>query len=191
MKVIAFVEGKPQPQPRTTQKVKFLFSNTVEYWTGVDSENLRKSGLGMLNSKGKPYKPTRYAYRLARMLKINEYRRLVYDTVTMYCKGKEAPTQFLFMFYLFHTPKTWTKKKAKSKEWDFHIVKPDYKNLLTGVEDSLYKEDSVCNAVAHYKIYVPKEYKQGLLILEDQDIHRYIIDAAFDVFKELPETKAQ
>lgn len=190
MKVIAFVEGKPQPQPRTTQKVKFLFSNTVEYWMGVDAENARKADLGMLNTKDKPYKATRYAYRLARLLKINEYRRLVLETVTKYCKGGKIPTQFLFMFYLFHTPKTWSKKKAASMEWQFHVVKPDYKNLLTGVEDSLYEQDSYCNAVAHYKVYVPKEYKQGLLVLENEEIHKYIMDMSFEVFKGLEEAKS-
>ena len=189
MKVIAFVEGKPQPQPRTTQKVKFLFSSPIEHWIKVDKENTEKAALGMLNKKGNPYKQTRYAYRLQRMLNINEYRRGVLETVTKYCGGKKIPTQFLFMFYLFHTPKTWSKKKALSMEWQFHVVKPDYKNLLTGVEDSLYEQDSYCNAVAHYKVYVPKEYKQGLLILENEEIHRYIMDAAFDIFKGLKETK--
>jgi hypothetical protein len=75
-------------------------------------------------------------------------------------------------------------------EWQFHVVKPDYKNLLTGVEDSLYEQDSYCNAVAHYKMYVPKEYKQGLLILESEEVHRYIMEMAFDIFKEMPETKS-
>jgi Holliday junction resolvase RusA-like endonuclease len=89
------------------------------------------------------------------------------------------------MFYLFHTPKTWSKKKARLHEWKFHIVKPDYKNLLTAVEDSLYKEDSVCNAVAHYKLYVPKDYKEGLLILENEEVHQFAINAAIEALKDL------
>lgn len=190
MKVIAFVEGRPQPQPRTTQKVKFLFGSPIEHWVKVDRENAEKAELGLLNRKGNPFKPTRYAYRLERMLKINEYRRGVQSTVMKYCKGSDIPTQFLFMFYLFHTPKSWSKKKSMAAEWQFHVFKPDYKNLLTSVEDSLYEQDSYCNAVAHYKIYVPKEYKQGLLILENEEIHRYVMDMAFDIFKGMRETKS-
>jgi Holliday junction resolvase RusA-like endonuclease len=190
MKVIAFIEGRPQPQPRTTQKVRFLFGSPLEHWVKVDKANAEKAALGLLNRNGKPFKATRYAYRLERMMKINEYRRKVRETVISYCKEKEIPTQFLFMFYLFHTPKTWSKKKAASVEWQFHVFKPDYKNLLTGIEDSLYEQDSYCNAVSHYKIYVPKEYKQGVLILQNEEIHRYIMDAAFDIFKELEEAKS-
>ena len=149
-----------------------------------------KAAQGLLNRKGNPYKPTRYAYRLKRMLKINKYRQGVQTTVASYCKGKNVPAQFLFMFYLFHTPKSWSKKKATAAEWQFHVFKPDYKNLLTGIEDSLYEQDSYCNAVAHYKIYVPKEYKQGLLILENEEIHRYVMDMAFELFKELGEAKS-
>jgi hypothetical protein len=39
-------------------------------------------------------------------------------------------------------------------------------------------------------MYVPKEYKQGLLILESEEVHRYIMEMAFDIFKEMPETKS-
>lgn len=189
MKLVAFVEGRPHPQPRTTQKVKFLFGSSVEHWMKVDADNAEKAALGLYNKKGKPYRPTRYAYRLQRMLKINEYRSRVQSTVMQYCNGRKIPTQFLFMFYLFHTPKSWSKKKAAGVEWQFHVFKPDYKNILTGVEDSLYEQDSYCNAVAHYKIYVPKTYKQGLLILENEEIHRYVMEMAFDLFKELKEAK--
>lgn len=189
MKLVAFVEGRPQPQPRTTQKVKFLFGSPIEHWIRVDAENADKAAQGLINRNGRPFKPTRYAYRLERMLKINEYRRGVRETVNKYCNGKKIPEQYLFMFYLFHTPKTWSKKKAASMEWQFHVVKPDYKNLLTGVEDSLYEQDSYCNAVAHYKVYVPKEYKQGLLILENEEIHRYIMEMSFELFKELAAAK--
>lgn len=43
MRVVAFIEGRPKPQPRVTQNVKFLFSNTVQHWAKVDAENLEKS----------------------------------------------------------------------------------------------------------------------------------------------------
>jgi Holliday junction resolvase RusA-like endonuclease len=181
MKYIAFVEGKPKPQPRVTNNVAFLFSHDVEYWDKIDAENLIKSRNGVINKKGKPVKATRYAYRLQRLQSINEYRRRVNEAVSESCNGN-IPTQNLFWFYLFHTPKSWSKKKSKSVEWNFHIFKPDYSNLLKGVEDCLYQQDSVCNAVAHYKLYVPKEYKQGLLILQDEEIHRFIMDTAIDAF---------
>ena len=190
MKLVAFVEGRPKPQPRTTQKVKFLFGSSLEHWIKVDKENAEKAEQGLLNRKGNPFKATRYAYRLERMLKMNEYRDKVREVVFGRCSGNEPPTQFLFMFYLFHTPKTWSKKKRIASEWQFHIFKPDYKNLLTGVEDSLYKQDSICNAVAHYKIYVPNEYKEGLLILENEEIHRYIMDMSFELLKTLSEAKS-
>lgn len=181
MNVIAFVEGRVKPQPRSTQKVKFLFGKTVDQWRIVDEMNAIKAKQGLLNKKGNPYKATRYAYRLERLQIINEYRRNVRETVQKACKG-EIPTQFMFWFYLFHSPKTWSKKKAKAHEWQFHVYKPDYKNLLTGVEDSLYENDAMCNAVAHYKLYVPKEYPEGLLILRDEEIHKYVIETAIEAF---------
>lgn len=181
MKLIAFVEGRPKPQPRVTQNVKFLFSKQVSDWAIIDAENTKKAALGLLNKKGKPFKPTRYAYRLERLQNINEYRRNVFDTVSAAC-GKDIPFQFLFFFYLFHAPKTWSRKKKKAHEWQFHVFKPDYTNLLKGVEDSLYDNDSACNAVAHYKLYVPEEYKTGLLILHDEEIHKYVIETAIEAF---------
>lgn len=181
MRLIAFVPGRPKPQPRVTVGAKFLFSHDLDHWMEVDAENTRKAALGLLNKRDRPYKPTRYAYRLQRLQAINDYRKLVHDTVHA-ATGGHIPTQYMFFFYLFHSPKTWTKKKAKSHEWQFHVFKPDYKNLLTAVEDCLYENDSECNAAAHYKLYVPKEYQQGLLILRDEEIHRFIIDTAIDAF---------
>lgn len=181
MRLIAFVAGRPKPQPRVTQNVKFLFSHPVEHWMKVDAENFQKSEQGLLNKKGKPYKPTRYAYRLRRLEKINEYREHVYQTVYK-ATGGRIPSQNLFFFYMFHTPKSWSKKKKRSVAWTFHVVKPDYTNLLKGIEDALYKEDSDCNAVAHYKLIVPDEYAEGLLILKDDEIHKYVIDTAIEAF---------
>jgi Holliday junction resolvase RusA-like endonuclease len=183
MRLIAFVDGRPRPQPRITQKVKFLFSDgkSEEYWQMVDDANAIKAKDGLINKKGNPYKPTRYAYRYKRLLQINEYRLKVHQTVSGACGG-HIPAQFLFFFYLFHVPKSWSKKKAKRHEWQFHEVRPDYSNLLKGTEDSLYKNDSRCNAVAHYKIYVPREFKEGLLILQDEEIHRHVLEIAIDGF---------
>lgn len=182
MKVIAFVPGRPKPQPRVTQNVKFLFGRSVEHWMLVDAQNTQKAILGMINKRGKPYKPTRYAYRLQRLQGINEYRRNVQEVVSAACNGN-IPHSFLFFFYLFKMPNNWGKKKKASHEWTLHSMKPDYSNLLKGVEDCLYEEDSKCNAVAHYKLYVPAEIGEGLLILEDTDIHKYIMEAAIDAFK--------
>lgn len=181
MKYIAFVEGRPKPQPRTTQKIKFLFSKSIEDWKVVDEMNAIKAKDGKLNRMNKPYKATRYAYRLERMQVISEYRNKVFESVNEACNGN-IPDQNLFFFYLFHSPKTWSKKKTKLHEWQFHVFKPDYSNLLKGIEDCLYKRDSACNAVAHYKLYVPKDYKEGLLILQDEEIHRFVIDTAIDAF---------
>lgn len=181
MKLIAFVAGRPKPQPRVTQNVKFLFSKSVDQWTLVDAQNATKANQGELNAKGKLYKPTRYAYRLARLLAINEYRRHVHEVVSKACSGP-IPSQFLFFFYLMRPPKSWSKKKRRAHEWKLHVVKPDYSNLLKGVEDCLYKKDAECNAVAHYKLYVPEEMQEGLLIMEDEEIHRYVIDTIIDAF---------
>lgn len=181
MKLIAFVPGRPKPQPRVTVGAKFLFSRSVEHWMNVDLENAQKAAQGLLNKYDNPYKATRYAYRLQRLQAINEYRDNVKAVVNEATGGK-VPAQFLFFFYLFHSPKTWSKKKAKAHEWQLHVFKPDYKNLLTAVEDCLYKNDSECNAVGNYKLYVPKDTPEGLLILQDEEIHRYVIETAIDAF---------
>lgn len=182
MRLIAFVEGRPKPQPRSTQQVKFLFSKPAEDWAIVDSENKRKSELGLLKKDGKPYKPTRFADRRRRLDTINSYREMVYNSVSEQTKGN-IPTQNLFFFYLFRIPKNWSKKKKRAFVWQFHVLKPDYSNLLKGVEDCLYKKDSECNAVAHYKLYIPDDFPEGLLILHDEEIHRYVIDTGIDFLK--------
>lgn len=181
MRLIAFVPGRPKPQPRVTQSVKFLFGHTVEHWKRVDAENADKAANGLLNKKGKPYKPTRYAYRLERLQAINAYRDRVRETVKRSNK-MGIPTQNLFFFYLFHAPASWSKKKRREVYWQFHVKKPDYSNLLKGVEDCLYTSDSECNAVANYKIYVPEEFSEGLLILQDEEIHKYVVQTAVDAF---------
>lgn len=181
MKLIAFVEGRVKPQPRLTQKVKFLFGHTIEHWQMVDAENKRKANLGLLNKKGNPYKETRYAYRLSRLIQLNQYRELVRNMVGK-ATGGVIPAQNLFMFYLFRMPVRWGKKKKKANEWSLHEMRPDYSNLLKGVEDCLYENDSKCNAVAHYKLYVPDGYKEGLLIVQDEEIHRYVIDTVLELF---------
>ncbi len=179
MKVIAFIEGRPKPQPRVTQKVKFLFGHTVEYWMKVDADNAIKAKNSDINKKGKPYKETRYAYRLKRLQSINEYRQMVKEVVQNNVKG-EIPYKNLFFVFLLHPPKATSKKKAAALEWTLHEKKPDYTNLQKGIEDALYKNDSKCNAVAIYKLYAPKSVPEGLLIMENEEIHRFIIDSAIE-----------
>ncbi len=181
MKLVAFVPGRPRPQPRVTQKVKFLFSQSVDHWTKVDAENARKEALGLINKKGNPVKATRFAYRLERLQKINEYRDLVYTTVKTACNG-QIPYQNLFFLFLFHIPKTWRKKQREGALWGLHVVRPDATNLIKGVEDALFDNDGKCNAMGIYKIYVPKEYEEGLLILHDEEIHRFVIDTAIEQY---------
>jgi len=183
MKLIAFVEGRCRPQPRVTSNVKFLFSNTVEYWAKVDSENERKSLIGMLNKKGNPYKPTRYAYRLARLQQINAYREKVFEEVNNACKGN-IPTQNLFFFYLFHTPKNLSKKKTALLIWQPHLIRPDTSNINKGIEDALYKNDSMVTSVAYYKMYVPKDIPEGLMILHDEEVHQFVIDSAIEILSD-------
>lgn len=184
MKLIAFVEGRCKPQPRTTQNVKFLFSNTVDYWRGVDAENLRKSELGELNKKGNPYKPTRYAYRLERLQQINAYREKVFEAVNKSCGGK-IPTSNLFFFYLFHTPKNLSKKKTALLVWQPHLIRPDTSNITKAIEDCLYKNDSMVTAVAYYKLYIPREHPEGLMILEDKEIHDFVISTGIEIFSSI------
>lgn len=190
MKVIAFIEGRPKPQPRTTQRSKFLFSRTVDEWQKVDDENDVKALHGFVNKKGKVVTPTRYAYRLARLQAINEYRSKVFETVGKACNegiftGTDAniPKKYLFIFYLFHSPKTWSKKKAKAVEWEMHSFKPDWKNCYTAVEDALYTQDSDVNAIANYKLYVPHSVKEGVLIMQNEEVHQFAIDAAIEFLK--------
>ena len=57
--------------------------------------------------------------------------------------------------------------------------------FIGGIEDCLYTEDSKCNAVAHYKLYVPVGVKEGLLIMQDEEIHRYIMEMAIEAFNGL------
>ena len=187
MKVIAFIEGRPKPQPRTTQRSKFLFSKTVEEWQKIDDENAIKAVHGFINKKGKAVIATRYAYRLNRLQSINEWRRKVFETVGAACNGgiftgtdANIPKHFLFIFYLFHSPKTWSKKKAKSVEWQMHSFKPDWKNCYTAVEDAMYTQDSDVNAISNYKLYVPHSIKEGVLIMQNEEVHRFVIDSAIE-----------
>ena len=116
---------------------------------------------------------------------------MVFETVCINCNNglftgtdTNIPKKFLFIYYLFHTPKSWSKKKAKAAEWQLHEFKPDWKNLYTAVEDALYKEDSNVNAIANYKFYVPKDIPEGVLIMQNEEVHRFAIDSAIDFLKE-------
>jgi len=185
MKLIAFIEGRCKPQPRTTQNVKFLFSNTVEYWQKIDESNAEKAVLGMLNKKGNPYKPTRYAYRLQRLQAINEYRERVFETVNKACHGN-IPSQNLFFFFLFNPPKNLSRKKANLLHWQPHLLRPDATNISRAIDDALYKEDSILTSIAYYKMYVPREYREGVMILQDREIHDFVIATGIETFKNLP-----
>lgn len=187
MKVIAFIEGRPKPQPRTTQKTKFLFSKTVDEWDKVDQQNAVNALHGVINKKGNAFVATRYAYRLKRLLDINEWRAKVFETVGKACNngiftGTDAniPKENLFIFYLFHSPKTWSKKRAKSVEWQKHSFKPDWKNCYTAIEDALYTQDSDVSAISNYKMYVPHSVKEGVLILHNEEVHRFAIESAIE-----------
>jgi Holliday junction resolvase RusA-like endonuclease len=188
MKIVAFIEGRPKPQPRVTQKTKFLFQHSVQYWVTIDAENARKADLGLLNKKGKPYKPTRYSYRLKRLQAINAYRALVKKTVMDARKG-EIPYKNMFFVFLLHPPKATSAKKWKAIEWTLHEKKPDYSNLIKGVEDALYEQDNKCNAVAIYKLYAPKSVPEGLLIMENEEIHQFVIDSAIENLKNMHNEK--
>lgn len=187
MKLIAFVEGRPKPQPRTTQRSKFLFSRTVEQWEKVDEDNKVKTAKGLLNKKGNAYKETRYGYRLKRLLDVNEYRKNIFEVVCKACNNgiftsddKNIPKRYLFIFYLFHSPKSWSKKKHERCVWELHDLKPDCSNITKGVEDAMYISDSDVTANAHYKLYVPHNIPQGILILQDEEIHKFVIETAIE-----------
>lgn len=184
MKIIAFIEGRPKPQPRVTQKTKFLFQHSVEYWENVDQMNAIKAEKGLLNRREKPYKPTRYAYRLKRLKSINEYRAKVKKTVMDACEG-DIPYKNMFFVFLLHPPQATSSKKWKAMEWTLHEKKPDYSNLIKGVEDALYEQDNKCNAVAIYKLYAPKSVPEGLLIMENEEVHKFVIDAAVEELSSL------
>jgi len=187
MKVIAFIEGRPKPQPRVTTKAKFLFGKSYEQWQLVDKINSEKAKDGLINKLGNPYKETRYAYRLKRLQAINEYRANVYDIVCRACNnGKyepncsKIPKQNLFFFYLFKIPTRWKKARKADAAWTIHEFKPDAKNLWTSIEDAIYDSDSECSHVAHYKLYIPDGFKEGVMILHDEEIHKYVVDIAKD-----------
>lgn len=181
MRLVAFISGRPKPQPRVTQNVRFLFRNNVDYWEKVDADNAEKAALGMINKKGNPFKPTRYAYRLQRLQAINAYRDNIKETVERACGGV-APTSDLFFFFLFHSPKSWSRKKYLANLWKPHTYKPDTSNIVKGIEDALYDNDSMVSSVAYYKLYVPHEYDEGILILEDKEIHSHILETAIEAF---------
>lgn len=184
MKVIAFVAGRPKPQPRTTQNVKFLFSHTVEYWEQVDANNAIKAARGELNKKVKPYKETNFAYKLRRLQVINAFRDNIKSVVDKACNGN-VPSTHLFYFYLFKMPNNWSKKKKAAYEWTLHKVRPDASNISRGIDDCLYEDDACVNATAHYKLYIPKGYTEGVLIMQDEEIHNFVIETAVEVLKKL------
>lgn len=169
------------PQPRITNRVSFLFSNTYEYWEQKDKENEEKSKLDILNRNGKPFKPTRYAYRLKRLQAINDYRENIYNTVMADTNG-DIPKTNLFVFFLFHTPKNLSKKKKKQLAWTLHDKRPDKSNLTKSLEDALYVEDKEVNSWGIYKLIVPDEIPEGIVILENSEIHNFVINELVEMF---------
>jgi Holliday junction resolvase RusA-like endonuclease len=166
MKKIGFIKGRPKPLPRTTE---------------IDKTNAEKSKLGLLNKLGNPYKPTRYAYRLKRLLEINEYRDNIYYSIKEQY-GAEPPMENLFIFFLFQPPKSWSKKKRKAHFFTPFYKRPDTSNLVKLLEDALYKEDSGVTACSYYKMYVPDYIDEGILILQEREIHEFIINSTIETF---------
>lgn len=175
MKIVSYIKCRPLPQPRITQKVSFLFSNTLSYWEKVDNENKAKSKLNILNRNGKPFKPTRYADRLRRLQNINSYRENIYNVVLKETNGN-IPTQNLFIFFLFKTPKNLSKKKKIASYWTLHEKRPDVSNLVKALEDALYIEDSMVNSCSYYKLWCPDEF-EGIIIIENKEIHEFAIES--------------
>lgn len=168
MRKLAFIEGKNVPQSRSTQNVRFLFAHDVEYWQKIDEENAKKAEKGLLNRNMKPFKATRYAYRLARLQKLNSWRARVYAEVLSSCE-QSIPTTGLYFFYLFKTPKSWSNKKKKEHYYKPHENKPDLDNLHKGVLDCLYENDSMVHTIFAHKMWIPETQEEGLLILQDED----------------------
>lgn len=181
MKLIAFIQGKPMPAVRVTQNVRFLFSKTVEEWQAVDDSNAKKAEQGLLNRKDKPYKATRYAYKLARLEKINSWRQDIYNTVFKSTDGN-IPRNGMMFFFLIRVSPSWTKKKKKAHEWQPHENKPDIDNQLKLVYDALYKDDSMIHTTFATKLYVPQDYPEGVVILQDEKFMSSVVSEILEEF---------
>jgi Holliday junction resolvase RusA-like endonuclease len=59
----------------------------------------------------------------------------------------------LFIEFRLPMPKSWSKKKKKEYNGQFHDKRPDIDNLLKSVLDSLFEEDSHVHSVKARKLW--------------------------------------
>jgi len=178
MRKIAFIPCRPRPQPRSTQRVRFLFAHPLSHWEKVDKRNTENAKLGLLKKDGKPYKPTRFAYKRERLDKVNSLRSQILTEVINSCES--IPTEGLFVFYLFKVSRSWTKKKKNQLAGTPHKYKPDLDNLNKLVLDALFKDDSKVSTLMAHKMWVSEETQEGILICQDtqyqEDMTKEIIE---------------
>jgi len=177
MKKIAFVNIRPKPLPRNTVHTKFLFSHNYEYWKEIDEANEINERKGLINRNGKKYKKTTLAKRFKRLRDTMEYKDFLRDSILEQNNNK-IPYDNIIIIFLLLLPKGTSKKNKILLNNTPHRKRPDISNLMKAFEDACFIEDSIVNCVAQYKLWTNDINKQGVLLLQSQEIHNAIIENA-------------
>jgi len=83
--------------------------------------------------------------RLLRIEKYNDYKTSLAAEAKL--KKFALPNIGAGITFFIPVPRSWSKKKKKQYHGQFHMSRPDLKNLLSSFEDSLMSEDKT---ICHY-----------------------------------------
>jgi Holliday junction resolvase RusA-like endonuclease len=72
----------------------------------------------------------------------------------------------LYIEFGLPMPKSWSKKKKKEHNSQFHNKRPDIDNLLKSVLDALFEEDSHVHSVKARKLWSDEPY---IIIMDSQE----------------------
>jgi Holliday junction resolvase RusA-like endonuclease len=78
----------------------------------------------------------------------------------------------IYVEFYIPMPKSWSKKKKDLLNNKPHEKRPDIDNLVKGVMDALFKEDSHVHTVYAKKIW---SYNPGITFITLKDLHEYLI----------------
>ena len=78
--------------------------------------------------------------------------------------GVKFPPQGASIVFVLEMPKSWSKKKRKRMNGQPHKQTPDLSNLIKGLEDCVYEEDSI---IWHYAGLQKRWGLKGEIVIEE------------------------
>jgi Holliday junction resolvase RusA-like endonuclease len=105
--------------------------------------------------------------RWAKRPAVLRYRQYCDSLRQMYTAGPEVTGATVHMVFGFAPPKSWSRKKTEERINKPHRQKPDIDNLIKGVLDALFVDDSGVHRVSASKHWALEPYVH-VTVVEDE-----------------------